>query len=291
VTATPETAVPPLPDEISTGGVAPTGRGASGRSIWRRARTAVWRSSSVLAVLAAWQVLAMALDNVMFLPRLEVIAVEAVDLYREGTLMPDLLISLQRALLGFAIAAVAGTLIGLAMGWFRTFETLMSPLVSLTYPVPKIGLIPLLILWFGVGEASKIAVIVAAAIYPVIINVHAGVKSIDKRLLWRAQTLGAGKIEVFLRVVIPATLPTVFLGLRLAMGLSWILLFAAEMVASNEGLGHMIIRAQQLFQTPTVFVALIVIGVLGFLFDVLVMFVARRSCRWHFERSAAALSQ
>jgi ABC-type nitrate/sulfonate/bicarbonate transport system permease component len=244
-----------------------------------------WRSLQPIAVLLAvvvlWQCIALAVNNPLFLPTLGAVAEKARAFWSDGTLLPNVLISLQRALIGFAISAVAGFAIGVLAGSIPWLRRIFDPLVALSYPIPKIGLIPLFILWLGIGEASKLAVIVTAAIYPVIINVQAAVVSIDTRLVWHAKSLGVNGFKLFWRVTLPATLPGAFVGLRLAMGLSWILLFAAEMVASNEGLGYLIIRSQQLFDTAGVFVSLVIIAVLGMMFDFVIQLLYRRLCHWH----------
>jgi ABC-type nitrate/sulfonate/bicarbonate transport system permease component len=233
----------------------------------------------------AWQLIAVVVDNPLFLPTVGQVADKAAILWTDGTLLPHVLISLQRALIGFAISAVAGFAIGVLAGSVSWLRRIFDPLVAVSYPIPKIGLIPLFILWLGIGEASKLAVIVTAAIYPVIMNVQAAVASIDTRLIWHARSLGVNGWKLFWRVTLPAALPGAFVGLRLAMGLSWILLFAAEMVASNEGLGYLIIRSQQLFDTSGVFVSLVIIAVLGMLFDVAIQFLYRRLCHWHAVKS------
>lgn len=235
----------------------------------------------VAAVVLAWQSVALIVDDSLFLPTLGEVWAKAAAMWSGGSLLPNGLISLQRALVGFAISAVAGFVIGVLAGSIPWLRRIFDPLVALSYPIPKIGLIPLFILWLGIGEASKVAVIVTAAIYPVIINVQAAVASIDTRLVWHAKSLGVDGFKLFWRVTLPATLPGAFVGFRLAMGLSWILLFAAEMVASNEGLGYLIIRSQQLFDTAGVFVCLVIIAVLGMIFDFVIQMLYRRVCHWH----------
>lgn len=157
--------------------------------------------------------------------------------------------------------------------------------MSLTYPIPKIGLIPLFILWLGLGEASKLAVIFTASIYPIIINTYAGIKGVPKVLLWRGRTLGTNEWETMLKIVLPYALPHILTGLRLAMGIAWIVLFAAEMVASRRGLGFLILYAEQLYKTNVVFVSLLTIAVLGFVFDRLFLFASHHLCDWYYRQS------
>lgn len=243
---------------------------------------------SVALLCLAWEVGAWIIRDPLSLPTFSGTVLKFVQMLGGNELTRHIASSLGRALLGFGLAAVVGVAIGLAMGRFHFWESFWSPLVSLTYPVPKVGLVPLFILWLGLGEASKLAVIFTAAVYPVIINTHLGIKGVPKVLVWRARTFGATQWQILFRVVFLAALPHILNGLRLAMGISWIVLFAAEMVASRTGLGFLILFAEQMFQTDLVFVSLLTIALLGFLFDRAILYVSRWLCDWYFRQSAEA---
>jgi NitT/TauT family transport system permease protein len=246
----------------------------------------VRRYYSVILTLIAWEAVARIIDNKVFLPTPTTVTVVLGDLLLSGELWTHTAASTFRAISGFAAAAVIGIPLGIAMGWYRSWDNFFSPLVSLSYPVPKIGLIPLFILWLGIGNISKIAMVLAAAIYPVVLSTYSGVKGTPIYVVWSARSLGASEAEVLRKIVFPYALPHILTGLRLAMGISWILLFAAEMIAAQSGLGWLILYAQRLLDTPTVFAALVTIAILGFLFDRVILGVSQRLCDWYTERTA-----
>jgi len=239
----------------------------------------------VAFVLLVWEVAARILGDPLSLPTLSAVLAKGWGMLIGGDLVPHIVASLQRSIFGFLIAAVLGTMIGLAMGRSHLFEQLLNPLISFTYPVPKIGLLPLFMLWFGLGETMKLIVIFTAAVYPAMISTFVGTRGVPKVLVWRARTFGGTPRQVLMRVILPAALPHILIGLRLAMGISWIVLFAAEMVAASSGLGYLILYAEQLFQTDVVFVALLSIALLGFLFDRLILWISRHACDWYFRQS------
>lgn len=258
------------------------------RSVRRRvpgARAFFQRFYSVILFLVAWEVTARIIGNKVFLPTLTNVIGVLVDLLVSGELLSHSAVSTYRAMTGFALSALIGIPLGMAMGWYRSWDHFWSPLVSLSYPVPKIGLIPLFILWLGIGNVSKIAMILAAAAYPVILNTYSGVKGTPIYLVWSARSLGASEYEVLRKIVFPYALPHILTGLRLAMGISWILLFAAEMIAAESGLGWLILFAERMLDTPTVFASLLTIAVLGFVFDRLILVANQRLCDWYTERT------
>jgi ABC-type nitrate/sulfonate/bicarbonate transport system permease component len=245
----------------------------------------VRRYYSVFLVLILWEVLARIIDNKVFLPTLTAVAGVLWELLTSGELLSHTAISTYRAMSGFALAVLIGIPLGMAMGWYRSWDQFWSPLVSLSYPVPKIGLIPLFILWLGIGNVSKIAMILAAAVYPVILSTYSGVKGTPTYLVWSARSLGASEREVLWKIVFPYALPHILTGVRLAMGISWILLFAAEMIAAESGLGWLILFAERMLDTPTVFASLVTIAVLGFIFDRVILVISQRLCDWYTERT------
>ena len=243
------------------------------------------RYYSVFMFLIAWELIAQVVGNPIFLPTPTSVLGVLIEQLASGDLLRHIAVSTYRALSGFVLAALVGIPLGIAMGWYRRCDNFWSPLISLSYPVPKIGLIPLLILWLGIGDTAKIAMIFAAAIYPVILSTHSGVKGTPTYLVWSARSLGATESEVLRKIVFPYALPHILTGLRLAMGISWILLFAAEMVAANSGLGWLILFAERMLETPTVFAALVTIAILGFFFDRVMLMASLRLCSWYTERS------
>lgn len=243
------------------------------------------RFYSIILFFVGWEVVAWIVNNSLFLPSFTSVMGILVQLLLSGELPRHIGISTYRALAGFFLSALIGIPLGLAMGWFRQWDRFWSPLISFSYPVPKIGLVPLFILWLGIGDVSKITLILTAGVYPVILNTYTGVKGTPTYLVWSARTLGASSGEVLWKVVFPHALPHIFTGLRLAMGISWILLFAAEMVAAQSGLGWLILFAERMLETGTVFAALLSIAVLGFMFDWGIFTLSQRVCDWYSERT------
>jgi ABC-type nitrate/sulfonate/bicarbonate transport system permease component len=184
-----------------------------------------------------------------------------------GELWRALYASLYRVVCGFALATTAGIALGALMARVRIADDFLDPLVELLRPISPLAVFPLAILWFGIGDLSKIFVIALAASFPVILNTYAGVRGIDANYFRASQSLGASRREIFTGVVLPGSLPQIFTGIRLAWGISLIVVIAAEMVAASVGIGYMLIEAQQTFRTERVFAGIIVIGLVGFLTD------------------------
>ena len=233
-----------------------------------------------------WEALGRLIGDPLFLPTLTEVLAKYAELAGNGEIFKHLQISLIRALSGFGAAALIGVALGLLMGWDSSWENFWNNLISISYPVPKIALVPLFILWLGIGNVSKIAMIFTAAVFPVIINTYAGVKGVRKNLIWRALTMGASQGEVLRKVVLPHALPQIFTGLRVSMALTWALLFIAEMVASSSGLGFLILFKERMLLTDEVLAGILTIAAFGFFFDRLVQLLGRRLCRWYFATGA-----
>lgn len=190
--------------------------------------------------------------------------------------MEGLYASLYRVVCGFTFAILVGAVLGMAMACKPLMDDLLDPLVELLRPISPLALFPLAILWFGIGDASKIFLIALAASFPVILNTYAGARSIDSNLIRAARSLGATEFEIFKGIVLPASLPHIFTGVRLAWGISLIVIIAAEMIGATVGMGYMILEAQQTFRTERVLAGIFVIGVVGFTTDL----GFRRLRRW-----------
>lgn len=185
-----------------------------------------------------------------------------------ATLGGHILASLQVALTGYLLGAVIGIPLGIAMAWFRKVDMFVTPLFDLIRPVPTIAWIPLMILWFGIGLGAKAAIIFVSAFVPCVINAYAGIKQTKPVHLWVAQTFGASRREMLFTVAIPTALPLIFTGLRISLGTAWMTLCAAEMLASNRGLGYMIQLNRTLARADLIVVAMLTIGVIGTVFTV-----------------------
>jgi ABC-type nitrate/sulfonate/bicarbonate transport system permease component len=184
--------------------------------------------------------------------------------------------SLFRAIAGYAIGATCGIAMGLIAGVVRPVERFYDPIISFTYPVPKIVVLPILIAWLGSGDSSKIAIVTAAVFYPSFINALYGAKAVNRLYVWSARNMGASGGQIFAKVVLPAALPQVLSGLRIAMALAFIVVVAAEMANSRNGLGFLIITAGDSLRFDLMYASIIAIAVMGFAGDRLIVYVRRR---------------
>jgi ABC-type nitrate/sulfonate/bicarbonate transport system permease component len=191
--------------------------------------------------------------------------------------------SLARSLPGFFIGSLLGIACGLAAGVSRRFDATLSPSVFLTYPVPKIVMLPLFMLWFGIGDLSKVLIIALACFYPLFINAYTGARSTPRLLVWSGLAMGAGRWQIFRRVVLPAAAPMIFAGLRVALALSFIVMFAAEMINATSGLGYLIRAAESGLRFDLMYVSLLSIALLGYAGDRLLRFARGRALAWQPE--------
>jgi ABC-type nitrate/sulfonate/bicarbonate transport system permease component len=191
----------------------------------------------------------------------------------------DLLISLYRAYAGFAIGAGLGVIVGLAAGLNRGVRQFFDPLVAFLYPVPKIAFLPVFLLLLGLGDGSKIAMIAMSVFFPVFLSAQLGLRSVNTVYLWSARSMGAGTLTMFFRVVMPASAPALFDGLRIGLGHSFVLLFAAELIGASSGLGYYISEGEENVRFDMMFAGIVSFAVVGFASDRLFMLVRRRVLR------------
>ena len=219
------------------------------------------------SLFALWHVASVyLLNSVLFPPPLRVIA-KAVELAEEGTLWSNASVSLRRIALGFLFGSLFGVPLGLAIGSFAIVRRLLEPYTEFLRFIPATALITVAVIWFGIGEGSKVFLIIYTTIFIVIINTAAGVSAVAPNKIRAAKSLGASRAQVFFFVALPATLPYILTGMRLAMGNSFVTIIAAELVAANAGLGKMIWDARLYMLVDQIFVALLVLGLLGFTAD------------------------
>lgn len=197
-------------------------------------------------------------------------------------LLQDLAISLGRVAVGFAIGAVLGVVIGIGAGWYRWFGALLRPLLELIRPIPPLAWIPMAIIWFGLGESSKVFVIVLGAFFPVVTNAYKGMLGIEPSLLRAAQTMGVRGVRLLLEVALPAAMPDIAVGLRIGWGLSFGILVAAELIAADSGLGYLIMHARELDQISVVIFGILAIGIANLVTDYAIGWLIKRGVgRWH----------
>jgi NitT/TauT family transport system permease protein len=221
---------------------------------------------SVVALLGVWQAM---VDwrgiPPIYLPAPTAIFAAMVEMTRDGSMPVALAFTMLRILVGFLIAAVAGITIGVLMGMSRITAAIADPWIAALYPLPKISLIPLLIIWMGTGESYKIAISAISAFFPIVMSTYAAVLRVDDGLIKAARDLGANRRQIQLKVVIPAAIPQIASGLDLGMGVTIILVVAAEMIggSSQSGMGFLLINAGQVMETEQVFACLVVMAIAG----------------------------
>jgi sulfonate transport system permease protein len=201
-------------------------------------------------------------------------------LWTDGTLPTDILTSLQRAATGFVIGLVAGVVLALASGLSRTGEALIDGTVNLNRAIPTLGLIPLFILWLGIGETFKVAIIAIVVYIPIYLNTHAALSGIDHRFVELAEVQGLSRFAFVRQIVVPGALPGFFVGLRLGVTGSWLGLVVLEQINATSGLGYMMFQAQNYGQSDVILVGLVVYGVFGLVSDSAVRLVERKVLSW-----------
>jgi NitT/TauT family transport system permease protein len=224
------------------------------------------RAGAIVALLVAWQIATAArVVPPVFLPSPASVAAELERLSSTGDLWRSLGASLGRIGAGFGLGSAAGLVVGIVAGVSRPAEAVADPLIAAIYPIPKIALLLLLILWLGIGEAPKIAVIAVGAFFPVAIGTMSAIRDVDPLLVRAARSFGATRLQVITKVQLPASVPIVFASLRLAAGMSLLLVVSAEMIAATAGIGYLILYAGDLMQTSRLIAGILVLSVLGLL--------------------------
>jgi NitT/TauT family transport system permease protein len=235
-----------------------------------------------LGVLGLWEAVVRAgLVHPLFFPPPTLVLATIARLVASGELPGHIVASLQRVGLGFVLGAGPGLLLGLGMGWSPRVRVAMEPLVSAAYPVPKVALLPMIMLLFGIGELSKVVVIAIGAFFPVVINAMTGVLAISPVYFEVARNCEASRWKTFARIVLPGSLPMAFAGLRLAWGMALILVVTAEFVAARTGVGAMIWMAWQTLRTENLYAGVVTWAAIGLVTTGLLRRIEQRVIRWH----------
>lgn len=200
----------------------------------------------------------------------------AASLVADGTLGKDIGVSLLRVLKGWLLGIAFAIPVGLIIGNFKIAGHIFEPLVNFFRFVPAIGFITLFLLWFGVGEASKVALIFYAVIFPVLVNTITGVRSVDPALVEASESMGAGKGRIFFTVILPSAIPNIFTGVRLGLSGAITCIVAAEMLAASEGIGYLIYTSRLYYRTDWIFTGIFTLGIIGFLADKLLRFLGKK---------------
>jgi NitT/TauT family transport system permease protein len=239
----------------------------------------------MIAVIALWWWVVVQTESVIFPTPLQVLT-GAWELTEDGTLWEHIGASLFRVGMGFAIAVLFAVPLGLWLGWVNGAYTTLNPIFQMLRPISPIAWIPLAILWFGVGEMSPIFLIFIASVFPMMVQTVVGVHTIERRYLWAAQNFGVSRYTLFRRVVIPAVLPQIIVGMRIGLGVAWLVVVAAEMIALRSGLGYLIIDSRNAGNRYDLVIAgMIIIGIIGLMLDGTMRLLEKmKSVRWRYVR-------
>jgi ABC-type nitrate/sulfonate/bicarbonate transport system permease component len=249
-----------------------------GASLWRGIAAAY----PLILLAIVWEAVArLGYVRPVFLPPLSVILAQFWPLAAGGDLVQPLLISLYRAAAGLALAIVLGVAVGFLMARVRAVRWLLDPLIAFSFPSPKIAFLPIFILWFGIDHLAKIALVAFTCVFPFIVAAYAGATTVPTHQLWAARAMGTSNLALLRRVVFPASLPSLMSGVRVGVPYALVTAFTAEMIAGGGGLGGEMVLAQRYFETPTVFVYLLIMLATGYVIDLGVLALRRHILRWH----------
>jgi ABC-type nitrate/sulfonate/bicarbonate transport system permease component len=251
------------------------------KSRYARYEPVVIGTGAVVLLLVIWQLAAEAsLVSSLVLPSPTSIASALVAYVKSSTFGIDLATSGQEVLYGYLLSVVVGVPLGLAMGWYRRLDYALDPFVSFAYASPRIAIAPLVVIWFGIGIWSKVAIIFVMSVFSILINTRAGVKNLDAHLIKAARSFGAGDWQMFRTVALPGALPFIITGLRLGVGQALIGVVVGELIAAQHGIGQAMATFGTTFQTASVFATLIIVAGAGLLLQQLFQRFERRFSGW-----------
>jgi ABC-type nitrate/sulfonate/bicarbonate transport system permease component len=244
------------------------------------------RVLSIGLFIALWTLVSLAnkhwlhIFNAMLIPTPWDVVMVGIELAKNGRLLQDIIASTSRVLIGFLIAGISGLVVGIGVATWRPLDALLGPVIELFRSIPPLAFLPMTVLWFGIGETSKIAFIAYTSFFPMFITTVEGIKFVDPVLVRAAASLGATRRQMFWYVTLPSALPNIITGLRLAFSLAFFVIVAAEFVAADSGLGYMINDARTFFLVPQMLLGALVIGAIGFFFNFVLQSLERHLLKW-----------
>jgi NitT/TauT family transport system permease protein len=251
------------------------------RTWWQRNENWLLGTLSMLVFLALWEFVVRAgLVNPLFTSSPSRIVAAAAEMFADPDFYGHLEVSAEEFFSGFLLAIVIGVPLGILMGWYSRVNAILEPFVSALYATPRIALLPLVVIWFGIGIASKVAIVFLGAIFPILVNTITGVRTIEADFVKVARSFGASDRQMFLTVVLPSAVPMLLTGLRLGLGHALVGIVVGEMYGATQGLGYLIAVAGARFQTDRVMVGIILIAGLGVALTELLRAIERRFERW-----------
>ena len=235
-----------------------------------------------IALLASWEIAADAgLIAARVLPAPSAIMRAFLVTWRDGSLVDNVAVSAWRALQGLLIGGLLGLALGIVNGLWRPAEVALDSSLQMLRNIPHLAIIPLVILWFGIGEQAKIFLVSIGVLFPVYINTYHGVRTIDPAFVEMARVYGLGPIATFWRVILPGAAPSIFVGLRYGLGIMWLTLIVAETISASSGIGYMTMNAREFLQTDVVLLGIIIYALLGKLSDIIVKLLEGAALSWH----------
>lgn len=263
---------------LSNSGSAPAG-GPSG--LWARRKWEVLRVVSPLALLALWQLgSALGVIPADVLPAPSLIIEAGVELTRNGQLADALHISTVRVVEGLLLGAIIGLVAGAAVGLSRWVESTLDPPMQMIRALPHLGLIPLFILWFGIGELPKVLLVALGVVFPLYLNTFSAIRQVDPKMLETAQVLGFSFFQRFTRIIVPSTAPQVLVGFRQSLAIAWLTLIVAEQINADKGIGFLINNARDFLRIDIIIFGLTIYALLGIITDAIVRLIERRTLRY-----------
>ncbi|MCT1905401.1 ABC transporter permease subunit [Oceanobacillus sojae] len=247
---------------------------------WYNNQIFPWLLPIVIVIL--WQVLGqLNLIKSTMLPTPFEVVEAGIRLFQTGELQENVYISTKRAVIGFAIGGAIGFLLGLFNGTVLFFEKLTDTSIQMIRTIPHLALIPLVILWFGIGEGAKIFLVAVGVMFPIYINTFSGIKNVDRKLIEMGKVYGLSKWQLFTNIILPGAMPNILVGIRYALGVTWISLIVAETIGAEGGIGYMATTAREFMQMDVVVLTIVLYAILGKLSDFIAKLCEQRLLKWN----------
>jgi NitT/TauT family transport system permease protein len=251
------------------------------RSYWQRNETWLLGTIAMAAFLVFWElIVAFGFVNPLFTSSPSRIVTAGYEMFADGSIYEHIAVSAHEFVVGYGLAIVIGVPLGILMGWYSRVNAVLEPFVAALYATPRIALLPLILIWLGIGIASKIAIVFLGAVFPILVNTITGVRTVEADFIKAARSFGANDWQMFLTVVLPSSVPLLLAGLRLGLGHALVGIVVGEMYGSTKGLGFLIATAGAQFQTDQVMVGIILIAGAGVALTELLRAIERRFERW-----------
>ena len=257
------------------------------KQLRERIERGVYFVASFAILMLIWQACrTTGLINPKLFPSIAAVAQSAVAQLREGSLQQHMYASFLRVLISFSIGILLAVVFGFLIGWFRVVRMLLDPGINFFRALPPIALIPLMIIFFGIGETSKIIVLSYASFFPALVVIYQALVSLDPIYIRAARTLGATNLEMFRKIILPQLVPHIITACRVSLGVCWATLVAAELIAAQRGIGAMMVEAQNFFQMPPLVLGIILIGIISLVMDAIVRLIEAQATKWQEKMSS-----